>query len=283
MCRPSLIGLLLLGAASAAVAFVAPLASRSTMPLADLRKPLSSRQQQQQQQQYGSPGQPGSSRRGRAVSMLSPGELWQGYMGLIDTHPLITKVSRSGRVGSLGKRPEVSLLRVLGARNCRLVWCGFIFDGYYPIAPPQRIPRTPQCATSAVIVPLGDLSAQAIESYKAKKAVLAAGGDPETEVDGVDWVRVLRFVVFGATLQPIWNHYYFQVRGTNQKNDGWMDGWTPWGLWGCGLGFERRVPPSETRFSVVPAAQPLPFNPSLHTRARGALVTTNPTNSGSTA
>lgn len=67
-----------------------------------------------------------------------------------------------------------------------------------------------QCATSAVIVPLGDLSAQAIESYKQRKAVLAAGGDPETEVDGIDWVRVLRFVIFGATLQPIWNHFYFQ-------------------------------------------------------------------------
>ena len=68
-----------------------------------------------------------------------------------------------------------------------------------------------QCATSAVIVPLGDLSAQAIEQAKARKAVLAAGGDPETDLDGIDWVRVLRFMVFGATLQPIWNHYYFQV------------------------------------------------------------------------
>lgn len=98
-------------------------------------------------------------RRGQGLAaMVSPSELWQGYMGLIDTYPLATK-----------------------------------------------------CATSAVIVPLGDLSAQAIEKFKARKAVLAAGGDPDTEVDGIDWARVLRFVIFGATLQPIWNHFYFQV------------------------------------------------------------------------
>lgn len=98
-------------------------------------------------------------RRGQgAAAMVSPSELWQGYMGLIDTYPLATK-----------------------------------------------------CATSAVIVPLGDLSAQAIEKFKARKAVMEAGGDPDTEVDGIDWTRVLRFVIFGATLQPIWNHFYFQV------------------------------------------------------------------------
>lgn len=100
-------------------------------------------------------------RRGQgAAAMVDPSELWQGYMGLIDTYPLATK-----------------------------------------------------CATSAVIVPLGDLSAQAIEKFKARKAVVEAGGDPDTEVDGIDWARVLRFVIFGATLQPIWNHFYFQVRG----------------------------------------------------------------------
>jgi hypothetical protein len=31
--------------------------------------------------------------RGQVLSMVSPAELWQAYLGLIDTHPLITKVN----------------------------------------------------------------------------------------------------------------------------------------------------------------------------------------------
>lgn len=96
-----------------------------------------------------------SSRSRGALSAVDANDLFQGYMGLIHTHPLITK-----------------------------------------------------CATSAMIVPLGDLSAQAIETYKAKQT--GAKGNDEEEDLGIDWKRVLRFLIFGATLQPIWNHYYFQ-------------------------------------------------------------------------
>jgi tRNA U34 5-methylaminomethyl-2-thiouridine-forming methyltransferase MnmC len=59
-------------------------------------------------------------------------DLFQGYMGLIHTHPLLTK-----------------------------------------------------CATSACIVPLGDLSAQAIETWKAKKAALAEG-KLEEDLENID-------------------------------------------------------------------------------------------------
>lgn len=70
-----------------------------------------------------------------------------------------------------------------------------------------------QSLTSGVIVPLGDLSAQAIENYKAKQAAIEEGKDvatAEAEAAGIDWIRVIRFAVFGATLQGPWNHFYFQ-------------------------------------------------------------------------
>lgn len=93
-----------------------------------------------------------------ALSAVDANDLFQGYMGLIHAHPLLTK-----------------------------------------------------CATSAMIVPLGDLSAQAIEALKAKQGALAEGKlEEDLEAVGIDWKRVLRFFIFGATLQPIWNHYYFQ-------------------------------------------------------------------------
>ena len=62
-----------------------------------------------------------------------------------------------------------------------------------------------QSVTSGIIVPLGDLSAQAIEQYKARKALVAAGRDPEAELQGIDWARVVRFIIFGGTLQGPWN------------------------------------------------------------------------------
>jgi hypothetical protein len=100
-----------------------------------------------------------------ALSAVDVNDLFQGYMGLIHTHPLLTK-----------------------------------------------------CATSACIVPLGDLSAQAIETWKAKKAALAEGKlEEDLENIDIDWKRAVRFLIFGATLQPIWNHYYFQ----------WFDGLIP--------------------------------------------------------
>lgn len=99
------------------------------------------------------------------LSAVDANDLFQGYMGLIHTHPLLTK-----------------------------------------------------CATSACIVPLGDLSAQVIETWKAKKAALAEE-KPKEDLDdmSIDWKRAVRFLIFGATLQPIWNHYYFQ----------WFDGLIP--------------------------------------------------------
>lgn len=162
--RPSLLRpvlLLLAGAAIGSQAFLAP------------SRPLQLRAAQAPAAKLGggrTPAAPAARRQQGVAAMVSPSELWQGYMGLIDTYPLATK-----------------------------------------------------CATSAVIVPLGDLSAQAIEKFKARKAVAEAGGDPDAEVEGIDWVRVLRFVIFGATLQPIWNHFYFQVRGrAGSGSGGWV-------------------------------------------------------------
>lgn len=75
-------------------------------------------------------------------------------------------------------------------------------------------PLITKSLTSGVIVPLGDFAAQSIESYKKRKAAVASGTKTTEEIEAlgaIDWKRVLRFCVFGATLQGPWNHYYFQA------------------------------------------------------------------------
>ena len=71
-----------------------------------------------------------------------------------------------------------------------------LWDGYLQALEAQ--PLLTKALTASVLIPMGDLSAQLIESTKKKDASL-------------DVARVTRFFIFGLLVQAPWNHFYFQL------------------------------------------------------------------------
>lgn len=118
-----------------------------------------------------------SGRARQQVTMaLDPSNLWDSYLGALESTPLLTKV-----------RSTYNLAYICNDRTYDDDGCG----------------GDRQAVTAGILLPGADFTAQLIERTKAKT--------DDTEVPPLDLARTARFAIFGFALQAPWNHFYYLV------------------------------------------------------------------------